>query len=496
MYSPVVENIILILKFLSKNASAPKYLQLAEAIITTIIHTPLQADTAIPSSRTLCNALGWHRKTIIAAQHEVEIQGYIYSIPNKGFYVSKHLSAQQHKKSKSLHLDLQLSNQSKTPIILKQNFKIHQPNIPNNINNTYHASQLKGSFSFKNSIAFQKISNSIYQTKAFQLQLQHECYLIAQYQKEILHQWIQSILPASYSIENFFWNTSPIDTLNNLCKQLWQQGDAVFISPNCPMYAIQALHGLQLKPILIPIKNNKLNYESILKTLVQNKKNIKGFIISEGHSLPYLNDLTIIEKIQLLQAAEQYKIPILEIAHHDTNWNNNHFINLDEYGCSILVKDWNFYLPIQQSLVVVMASKNIVQNMERLFTWNNTPINSICISTIVSMIQSKKWSTLIKKTNKQLLRIQAHFIKKFFQNIHIDKDNSIYFNFINPSMLQLALQKSKAIGFIIHPDNIISNEYYHGIKYYFTEDNFEILHQYFTTLYNELIIPFSKNRSN
>ncbi|MCM3791241.1 GntR family transcriptional regulator [Domibacillus indicus] len=66
----------------------PIYEQLTEKIKELIIRDVMKADEQLPSVRTLAQELTINPNTIQKAYRELEREGFIYSIPGKGSFVS------------------------------------------------------------------------------------------------------------------------------------------------------------------------------------------------------------------------------------------------------------------------------------------------------------------------------------------------------------------------------------------------------------------------
>ncbi|WP_280768873.1 GntR family transcriptional regulator [Salipaludibacillus daqingensis] len=64
------------------------YEQLVEQLKTMIIREVLQKDEKLPSVRNLAQELTINPNTIQKAYRELEIEGFIYTIPGKGSFVS------------------------------------------------------------------------------------------------------------------------------------------------------------------------------------------------------------------------------------------------------------------------------------------------------------------------------------------------------------------------------------------------------------------------
>jgi GntR family transcriptional regulator/MocR family aminotransferase len=67
------------------------YLQIANAVIAAIKQGIIKPGERIPGTRDLSLLLGVHRQTVVNAYDELNAQGWIYSLPSKGNFVSEHL---------------------------------------------------------------------------------------------------------------------------------------------------------------------------------------------------------------------------------------------------------------------------------------------------------------------------------------------------------------------------------------------------------------------
>lgn len=69
--------------------SKPIYEQIKDGIRRLIISNSLAPDEKIPSVRELASSLAINPNTIQKAYHELETEGYLYSLPGKGNFVAK-----------------------------------------------------------------------------------------------------------------------------------------------------------------------------------------------------------------------------------------------------------------------------------------------------------------------------------------------------------------------------------------------------------------------
>lgn len=76
---------------LDEASTTPLFAQIAEALAADVRRGVLRPGDAIPGSRTLAEALGVHRNTVLAALRELEKQGWIRSERARGTFVSEAL---------------------------------------------------------------------------------------------------------------------------------------------------------------------------------------------------------------------------------------------------------------------------------------------------------------------------------------------------------------------------------------------------------------------
>ncbi|MDP5105540.1 MAG: PLP-dependent aminotransferase family protein [Polaribacter sp.] len=76
---------------LKRKSKKPMYLQLANQFIGLIKDRKLPPKTKLPGSRVLSELLQVHRKTIVACYDELQLQGWVESVPKKGTFVNANL---------------------------------------------------------------------------------------------------------------------------------------------------------------------------------------------------------------------------------------------------------------------------------------------------------------------------------------------------------------------------------------------------------------------
>src|SRR5690606_8979385 len=76
------------------------YIQIAQQITDAIQRGILPAGSKLPGTRQIAQIIGVHRKTVVAAFEELNVQDWVKTYPNKGTYViENNLTEQRQLKS-------------------------------------------------------------------------------------------------------------------------------------------------------------------------------------------------------------------------------------------------------------------------------------------------------------------------------------------------------------------------------------------------------------
>ncbi len=76
---------------IDKTAKTPIFLQIASGLTENIRRGIIQAGAQLPGTRTMADALGLHRKTVVAAYEELLAQGWLETQNSRGTFVSQKL---------------------------------------------------------------------------------------------------------------------------------------------------------------------------------------------------------------------------------------------------------------------------------------------------------------------------------------------------------------------------------------------------------------------
>ena len=76
---------------IDRTSKTPVFLQIAAELTENIRRGIIPAGAQLPGTRTMAEALGLHRKTVIAAYEELLAQGWLETQNSRGTYVSQKL---------------------------------------------------------------------------------------------------------------------------------------------------------------------------------------------------------------------------------------------------------------------------------------------------------------------------------------------------------------------------------------------------------------------
>ncbi|WP_064966908.1 PLP-dependent aminotransferase family protein [Tenacibaculum ovolyticum] len=87
---------------IDRNSSQSIYIQISNQFINFINQGKLPANTKLPGTRSLAELLNVHRKTIVSSYEELDLQGWIASIPKKGTFVRADLPLLQRENNEGI----------------------------------------------------------------------------------------------------------------------------------------------------------------------------------------------------------------------------------------------------------------------------------------------------------------------------------------------------------------------------------------------------------
>lgn len=468
MSSPVLVSIEKRLKYTDKHL--PKYMQLSQAILQTIVYLPIPTNEKIPSSRVLSELTNWHRKTVIAAIDNLILEGILYAQPGKGYFVNNFQWTRKESPISNLHGDELIDPEINVYKFSSTNYSILKNNyIKKTPTFKFNKPQIFSSNAYRN---FLKTYHTLYNKNIFTKQLYfQETSAKEDYVNEITT-WINQNNRKQIQQEHTLIHTNITGLFQAVINQLWLPNDAIIISPNCPISIIQQVKEHGIKIIYLPIKNKKIDFKRLHD--IQKKYCLKGILLDLNNNNPYFEKLQTADKIQIIQHANIYKIPIVEICMNQIIDKHEPIIAMDNTGSSIYVLDYQYYLPHNHNMAIIFAPEKVIKNCHNHLFLHDNMINTATILSIIQMIKNKEWQRSINKQNVMLKKATEKVLEHHFKIIPT-MQNKIYLMVDAASALKQLLNYFRNNNVEIHADCIHSNQYLHAISFYYNEMNYEEL---------------------
>ena len=281
--------------------SKPLSLKVADAIREAIVNQRITKGEKLPSTRTLANQLGVHRQTVMAGLDELVAEGWIISIPRKGYLVSDDVSPQAS------------SNKTKKSQKLKEAYRW---DFARTVNLEPFESKHSSKFNFQSGLPdlrlFPKKEFQYYLSRAWKQNRPDD---LGYNSPQGLNSTIEAVDICLRRVKNVSNRTTIItngsqEAIYIAAQLLIKQGDHVAIEdPGYPT-AVATFASLGAKILPIPVDSNGIVPEALEKLV--KKHRIKLLFITPHHQFPTTSTLSAPRRIRILEIANKYNFPILE----------------------------------------------------------------------------------------------------------------------------------------------------------------------------------------
>lgn len=303
---------------LQKNTTQPLYLQLANQFIFYIREGKLPAKTKLLGSRTLSELLNIHRKTVVSCYEELELQGWVESIPKKGTFVKGDLPLLRQKDFNCLEEEKDTSANTgfsfyKNEVFLtKETVKSHDWTV---INDGVSDTRLAPTIEIGR--IYRKICSKkdIYKHMSYASTYGHEKL------REVLVDYLNSTRGLKITQDNLLITRGSQMGIWLSAQLLLKEKDIIVVGMT--NYSSADITFLQTKATLLRIPVDKEGIctnelESICKTSL-----IKAVYITSHHHHPTTVTLSAERRIHLLNLARTYNFAVIE-DDYDYDFNYNH----------------------------------------------------------------------------------------------------------------------------------------------------------------------------
>lgn len=451
---------------IEEKGSLAIFRQLASQLVKLIQQGTLQPGTWLPSTRTLAEILGLHRKTVISAYEELLAQDWIQSIPRKGFMVSSNLPVIKPKSylnGGTLHAYTNSAKFTFDTDIEGTNF-----NTPNTPPSTIIVND-----------GFPDISLT-----PFEMILKNYRHLIAQNTfKRLLGEKDFGGTPAiKHSMCSFLNETRGLNiTSDNItitrgaqmaiyiaASLLIKPGDKVIVSDPSYGMANAVFKRLGAELISVPVDKEGLDTDIIEEILKKTK--VRLLYIIPHHHHPTTVTMSSSRRLRLLELIKEHRLPVIEDDYdYDFHYHNSPFLPLasaDHDGYVMYIGSFTKILASSFRLGYIVAAPNFIRETVKLKRLMDLRGDSLMEEAISMMINEGELSRHIKRSNK-LYNIRCNDISML-----IEEELNHAIDFTKPQggmALWLKFKAQYPLADIL-PKAINAGLHINGSAYYHGED--------------------------
>lgn len=398
MSSPVLLSLSSFIK-LDRSVSTPLFIQLAQQIINGIQRGFLATGAKLPGTRLVSNQLNLHRKTVVAAYNELEAQGWIDIIPNKGTFV-----LQQSKTKQAIPYTTPPLSSSQYPD--KTGYPINNSNI---LDNPFEVNIADYSFSDGTtdirltqirSLSLQYSSSMNRKGNLKRMSQYHENGSL--YFKEQLSNYLNLSRGLHISKYNLLITRSSEMSLYLIAKVVLKPLDKVIVAELSNFAVNMTL--LQAGAVLetIPLDKDGISIEALREKLM--KTPIRMLYITPHHHYPTTVSLSAERRLELLQLANEHGFVIVEDDYdYDFHYEKAAVLPLasaDANGMVIYTGTFGKSLAPAFRLGFVVAPQNLVHEMNKYLGIIDRQGDIIMEHTLGEMIEEGEIHRHLKKSIK------------------------------------------------------------------------------------------------
>lgn len=373
------------------------YLQIVFEFIKAIQIGQLPEGTKLPGTRILCKLLSVNRNTLIKAFHDLELQGWIEILPNKGTFI---LSEQR--KSKTQNVPTENTNIIKT----KNDFSFKTSTILENPNEI-------------STLPFQ-FNDGQPDVRLIQTDVLARLYVSKLKRQNSSKTWEQIQSQSHFNFKTHFANflnltrgiriaTCNLLTTNShktslylATKLLISRGDKVVVATPGYYMSNMTLSNSGAQIISIPVDKDGIDTKQLKKICQENT--IRMLYLTSTFHYPTTISLSAKRRMEVLELANQYNFVILEDDYDfDFHYDNNPILPLaalDSHGKVVYIGSFGKSLPSGFGYGFIAAPSNFIKELEKHQNILEPGVDAIKEQVLAEWIQEGEVHRLSKKNKK------------------------------------------------------------------------------------------------
>lgn len=388
------------------------YLQIVFEFIKAIQIGLLPEGTKLPGTRILCKLLSVNRNTLIKAFQDLESQGWIEILPNKGTFIL----SEQKEKNKSKKLSLKNKNlpdtatlfsfkrstileNPKETSLLPYQFNDGQPDlrlVQTDVLARLYVSKLKGLRSTKTWEQIQTESHSNFKAQFANL--------------------LNLTRGIRIATDNLITTTSHESSLYLATKLLISPGDQVAVASPGYYMSNMTLANSGAKILSIPVDKYGINTKELKKRCEENT--IRMVYLTSTYHYPTTISLSAKRRIEVLELANQYGFIVLEDDYDfDFHHDNNPPLPLSSFDVNqrvIYVGSFGRSLPSGFGYGFISGPSEFIKELEKHQNILESGIDAIKEQVLADWIREGEVHRLSKK-NKKIYRERRDYFVSLLQ---------------------------------------------------------------------------------
>lgn len=346
-------------------SETPVYLQITRQLINAIQRGVLSPGVKLPGSRTLAAALKVHRKTVIAAMEELDAQGWIFTKPNIGTFVTDKPPVPNSASSPDDYSQLaKYPSETGYPIPVSNLLDRPAPLSYNNLEFTDGLPDIRIAPLEK----LAKTYRGIFKRKSVWRLLNYSHPEGNPFYRERLSKYLNNTRGLHIRPENILSTRGIQMGLFLTSSLLIEPGDLVVVGSISHYVGNMIFQQNRAEIITVPVDENGLSVEA-LKALCLKRK-IRLLYLTPHHHYPTTVTLTAERRVEILQLAQTFGFIILEDDHdYDFHFDSSPLLPLasgDSSGMVVYIGSFCKALAPGLRQGYIVAPENLIKELAKL----------------------------------------------------------------------------------------------------------------------------------
>ena len=382
------------------------YLQIVFEFIKAIQTGLLPEGTKLPGTRILCKLLLVNRNTLIKAFQDLESQGWIAILPNKGTFI---LSEQKNKAGNTSVQSKKTIN-TDTGFTYKQSAILENPNeistLPYQFNDGQPDLRL-----VQTDVLARLYVSKLKQQKSMKTwqQIQLQSHLIF---KTHFSNFLNLTRGIRIATSNLLTTSSHEISLYLVTKLLISAGDKVIVATPGYYISNMVLSNSGAKIITIPVDQDGINTKELKK--ICREHSIRMLYLTSNYHYPTTNALSAKRRIEVLELASQYGFVILEDDYDfDFQHDNNPILPLAAFDTNkrvVYIGSISRSLPSGFGYGFITAPPDFIKELEKHKNILEPGIDIIKEQVVTEWIREGEVHRLSKKNKKMYRERRDYFV--------------------------------------------------------------------------------------